>query len=134
MNVKLSMPGLGSLGKSLLARFEKKQISEQEFDKEIAYWMLQFPEELMWSVYPSMPKDLMDYQNKKRAQPMFQIAESFWQQSHIKEYLAKDRHARCQNVANRHWLSFLKRHIPQGDEKQHKIIDYIMNRYPKLVS
>jgi hypothetical protein len=119
-------------GKILLQKFESKEMGAADFDKEIAYWMLDYPDDLKCLSYPTPPADVLDYYRKKKADPQWQIRESFWLQPHIRKYMAAEAHVRAKNSGNKHWLGIMKASIPVEDKLAHKKVEDILCRYPKL--
>lgn len=100
----------------LLDQRLSNKISEAEFDKEIAFQMLE-PicfNEMKPKPYPSKPFLFSEYQKKTFAEKN-KVHPDFWLRSDIREYL--DGRERIKNQSNAHlyWLRWMQTALPAGD-------------------
>lgn len=119
------------LGKELLRKLSSKEITMEEFDKETAYWVLEHIEALRWKPAPSQPGEVADYNRRRSTNKDFTLPKEFWQQQHIRAWLATDTHIVCENRSSWYWLQFLKNHIPPQDGTAHIKISKMMSSYPR---
>lgn len=129
MDVNVEVP---KLGKDLLGRLNSKEITMEEFDRECAYWMLQYLNDYRWLPSPTIPNELTDYWRRRQINNKTDVSEAFWQKPVIKKYIATEAHIRATNLGSMHWLKFMKKHIPQDDVVNQKRIDAVIWKYPKL--
>lgn len=120
---------LPKIGKALLSK--RPSIGMKEFEKECAYWLMGFIEELRWKPSPTEPEEIETYNARRRNDKTFTLPISFWQQSHIRAYTAMDLSIRCQNQSSWYWLCFLKSYIQANDLPNHKKIAVVMDGYPR---
>jgi hypothetical protein len=122
---------LPKIGKAILSKQRSGQITMDEFDYECAAWLMSYIEDMRWRVAPSEPEEIRQYNEKRNTENGFTLPPSFWQQQHIREWMATDRSVHSQNKSNWHWLHFLKKHIPGKDVEAHVKISKTMATYPR---
>ena len=129
MNVDLKLP---ARGKSLLAQLQSKEITMAEFEKETAYWMIDSLRECQWKPYPVLPIELLDFYKRKKYDKKVQMDDAFWQQGHIRQYIASNSRIKTENGANKYWLKWMQTIIPKEDTVNQKKISDTLCTFPKL--
>ena len=123
-------PDLPKLGKELLRKLKKEEITLTEFDHECAYWMTTNLSEYHYHHYPNVPQDLIDYKDRKLKDFRFSVSQDFWKQAHIFDYLRQSNDALHANACHIYWLEFMKKNIPQEDITTQKKIKEVLDNYP----
>lgn len=129
MNVDIKLP---KIGKDLLDKLQSKAITMGEFEKETAYWMIESLNECKWKPYPTLPTELLDFYKRKKYDKKVQMDDAFWQQDHIRQYVASNGRIKAENGANKYWLKWMQTIIPKEDTVNHKKISDILCTFPKL--
>lgn len=122
---------LPQLGKTLLSRVRNRNIVQDEFDKECAYWMTGFFTDYVFTPYPSQPVEIMRYLERKKDNIRYEVKDEFWRHSQIQDYFKENQRVIAKNIGNLHWLEFMKKHIPLKDTINHKRIEKVLETYPK---
>lgn len=117
---------LGPRSKALVHKFQSKKITSQEFDKECAYWLMEYLNLMTYKPDPTMPVDLQELHATKRHATV-----EFWQLPEIKIYMAECEKVKAINLSNLHWLEFMKMSIPQNDTLNQKKVMEALRTYPK---
>ena len=118
---------LPKIGKELLRKLEAGEMTVDEFDREISYWMIQSIRQLVFEPEPAPPHDLVELSARKDAR----IAPEFWLQPHIREYNAERSGVIARNRGNWYWLCSIKRAIPKDDDPAHRKIRAVMDTYTR---
>ena len=120
---------LPEIGKGFLNQL-KAGLSMLDFQKECAYWLLKYIEELRWRPSPSKPEAIVIYEQRVSEDPKYSLPNAFWQQDYIRTYCKSKNEIFCENKSNWWWLLFLKKYILPGDIHGHVKISEMMRIYP----
>lgn len=130
MDKLISDPKLPIMGKELLRKLQNKEITVQEFDKEIAYWLISYVQDMFYKHTIEQPPEIRDYYERRRLDFDFTLPQSFWNQPHIREWLAKDHLVRSENLSNRYWLNKLLKDLPAEDGPNRAKITRALSSFP----
>lgn len=113
------------IANSYLKRLSSGEITLEEFEKEIAYWFIEFLDRINYKSLPTESNEVMQYEEElkrqkrgiKRIRSNFDEAE-FAEKAMKKEVeLYYEDRNRIKNInnSNLYWLEEVKRLLPQGD-------------------
>jgi len=123
-------PQLPVIGRELLRKLDKREITMPDFNKECAYWMMG---DISTMYYKQdnvhKPDILVQYEEDKSRDPKHQVASTFWQRPDVREYTALTHALRSGNHSNWYWLHYMKKWIPKEDIINHGKIARAMASY-----
>lgn len=106
-----------------LQLFRKKQrneITQADFDKELAYWTFHTSfDEMKYIPMPIPPQEVKEYYSMNDYERS-KLEKGFWAQEEVKLYFQLKREAEMENLSRRTGLEKLVDHIPREDEKNSK--------------
>ena len=104
---------------NLLNKKDSKEITQEELNKECAYWFMDMFDEIRHRPLPSTPMDLAEYEVmtlKERSK----VPIEFFQKPSIKMYFDQKSIIESQNLSNKYWLREFKKSIPAEDVVSHE--------------
>lgn len=114
-----------AFGKELLNKKINGIINEEEFDRECAYWMINYLDDLRFLPAPTEPDELNEY--RKAKQEGKKISSGFWAQGKIQNFLKTESEICSKNFSNFSWLNFMKKNIPADDTTTCEKINHYVN-------
>ena len=110
---------INELGKSLLKRYLSKEITEKEFDKECAYWSLEYLSDYKVKPYPTMPDIVKTFFNDREyarnTGKNFSVKNGFWSEEVCKNWLNQETSVCDMNRSNYGRLLFIYNNLDNKD-------------------
>ena len=115
----------------LFYKRQRNEISQEEFDQQLAYWTLQTGfENMKYTPMPIPPQDLKEYYamdefDKKK------VSSDFWKQEDIKLYIQLKDEARISNDGERSGLEMLLKNLPEKDEENRAKVQEALTEFDR---
>lgn len=119
------------IGRNLFNRRFSREITRNEFDSEIAYWMLGYLDDMRYRLFPTVPNEVEVYFTKKKDNPDYTLSNTFWNEPKILAWRIQKSKIWHENNANMYWLKFMKNTLPQEDTANHNRVDVMIRTHPK---
>ena len=128
MEIKLSTYAkndtLPIMAKSLLSK-----LPYDDFDKDCAYWLSEYLDDMGYQQPPNTPQEVISYQERRKTDHGYHLSNSFWHQQHIKDWSKQLSEVSCANHSNKYWLEFMRKHIPEDDLLNQSRITELLNKW-----
>lgn len=119
-----------AMGRQLLERYSAKELTEEEFDTEIVYWMLSIGiQHMRWRKDPVTPDAMSEYYERKDRQPDYVASNEFWRIPEVAAWQVAVHHNLCENRGNWYWLNKMLKVLPMGDIRNRGIVKTVMESY-----
>lgn len=112
----------------LLKQLENKEITQDEFMKECAYWALQTLDEYKPISHPLIPDQLKEYFRMSDNQKA-KVPDKFWHEPEIWHHLEEMQLAVNTNRSNFYWLHEWLRYIPEEDDLNRQKLKHKISQF-----
>lgn len=122
-------PAVPQLGRELLRRRMNFEVTEANFDRLCAEWMMEFLNDYRKRPDPTPPEEILDYRDRKRRDPDYRLSLEFWNKPHIKSFTLQASAIVAINKSNHYWLLFMKKNTIPTNTVSHSRIDRALREY-----